>query len=327
MSNARRVLPACAVVSLFCASMAFATQNSCPSTNDTIATRTLTGTGAPTYTNIAVPGNGTTSVSALTNANAGNGSGLGCTAVDLTFNNFAVANAAGSTNENTLPNALAESNAGATYLAQTTPDTLLFSTLQGDGSGGDGSATDGADNYKVNESESMTTATSYTVADAKSTGIWAVTLQINDITLGTSNGGDGSGTVSVYVCEGANSTFTGGTSTAPTGCSNGGTLVKDTGVALAQEATQSIAVSLTTLKPTAIDVMDVFTLTSAEGGTGTCTGAECDETGFLTWDNQFAESPEPSTFILLGTALAAIGLLRLRASRIRCNRVRIQPLA
>ena len=38
-----------------------------------------------------------------------------------------------------------------------------------------------------------------------------------------------------------------------------------------------------------------------------------EETGFLTWSDQFEESPEPSTFILLGTALGGIALLRLRA--------------
>jgi hypothetical protein len=36
------------------------------------------------------------------------------------------------------------------------------------------------------------------------------------------------------------------------------------------------------------------------------------EIGFLSFDNQFTEAPEPSTFGLLGTTLAALGLMAFR---------------
>jgi hypothetical protein len=282
-------------LTLLSASLSWGTTNSCPSSTSSTISRTLTS--GPTYSGVQVPGTGTSTNGALTNANAGNGAGLGCTAVNLTFNNFTVASSG--TNESSLPNASVEGTAGATYIAQTTADLLLFSTLQGAGTGADGSAQDGTLNYKVDQSESMTAATAFTVADSK-TSILSVTLSVNDITIASA---DGSGTASFYVCEGGTFTGGGGGVNAPTGCSSGGTLVKDANVALIQEANQTITLALP-LHPATIDVEQIFTLSSS--------AATTDETGFLTFDDQFQESPEPSTFILLSTSLAAVAVLKHR---------------
>jgi hypothetical protein len=88
----------------------------------------------------------------------------------------------------------------------------------------------------------------------------------------------------------------------------GGTSFSSTGtIALIQEASEVASLGLSS-HPKNIDVTEVFTLTCT-------TACGFDETGFLTWSDQFEESPEPSTFILLGTALAGIALLRLRSHR------------
>jgi hypothetical protein len=75
-------------------------------------------------------------------------------------------------------------------------------------------------------------------------------------------------------------------------------------ITLAQLASQTASISFAG-HPTHVDVTQVITLT---GGTGN------NEIGFLTFSDQFEESPEPSTFVLLGTALAAVVFTRVRSA-------------
>jgi hypothetical protein len=279
----------------FTAMTSFASINNCPVT---IGSLSRTFTGGPTYSGVVVPGS--TTSTPLANSLSALGT-AGCTAIDLTFSNFAVVGTG--TNENTLP------SLAGTYLSvtptgttQTGPDTLLFATLQGDGTGADGAQNDGVDNYKVNNSETFTTTQSYAVTDSVATGILEVLLSVNDITIATG----GSGSVSIDTClKGTGTTNPTGNITTQAACNTavGGTGVFQTStITLAQLAAQTAAIYLTG-HPTYVDVTQVITLTGGTGG---------NETGFLTFSDQFEETPEPSTFLLLGPALALAGF---RAAR------------
>jgi len=178
------------------------------------------------------------------------------------------------------------------------PDTLLFSTLQGDGSSlTDGTQNDGLDNYKVDSSQSMTGTTSFTVNDAGSSGIWNVLLGVNGVAIG---GAGDSVTASINVCEGGTEmgVVTSG------GCSGaGGTYVSLGPITLTQSAAQTINLALPA-HPTYIDVSETFTLTcSGCGSSGTYY-----EVALLTFSDQFDESPEPATFGLMAASLLGLGL-------------------
>ncbi len=282
---------------------AFASTNNCPgnsTSGPTPGSITSTLAGGPTYSNITVPGASTTN-----NLTAVNGGG-GCTAIDLSFNNFAVTSSG--TNENALPTAagtyVSITPAGTT---QTSPDTLLFSTVQGDGSNAtDGGLNDGVLNTKVIGSESFNSTMSYGVTNSSATGIYAVVLTVNAITISAG----GSGTVTIDTClQGTGADQPTGNITNAVACkiaSGGGMgagIFQSSTITLAQLASQSTTISLATNSAYA-DITQVIKLNCSSCGTN--------ETGFLTFSDQFDESPEPSTFVLLGTALAGVALLRFR---------------
>jgi len=275
---------------------AFAGINSCPVTTGSV---NRTFTGGPTYSNVVVPGAGTgnplsNSLSAL-DAAAG-----GCTTIDLTFSNFALVSSG--TNEGTLP------SLAGTYLSvtptgttQTGPDTLLFSALQGNGTGADGASNDGVDNFKLNNNEAFTTTMSYGVADSAGTGILAVVLTVNDITISAG----GSGFVTIDTCSKGATVITGSiTSAAACTAAAPGAVFTSTTITLAQLASQSATVSLAST-PTYVNVTQVISLT--------CNACGINETGFLTFSDQFLETPEPSTFVVLVPLLCLMVYRRFRA--------------
>ena len=108
---------------------AFAAINNCP-TSTTSTTRAFTGGSSYTFS-IPGTGAGTTISNSLTGVNAQN-SNTGCTAIDLSFNNFNVA----STGTNDVSNVLATASNTYMFLSpngttQTSPDTVNFATIQG----------------------------------------------------------------------------------------------------------------------------------------------------------------------------------------------------
>jgi hypothetical protein len=279
---------------------AFGAINNCP-TSSTSLSRTFTG-GSP-YT-VTVPGTGTggTPGTPISNSLTGVNATSGCTAIDLTFSNFSIASAG--TNENTLP------SLDGTYMflspsgtTQTNPDTVTFADLQGTGLGADNKVNDGADNYKV-QATSFTTTQSYDVTDSTGPGIEAIVLTVFGVTIQAG----ATGSIMLDICQQGTGAHTpnGAVTTGPE-CDTavGGT----GGVFQHVTLTLSTAASLTAeLFPTGhsgyVDVTQVISLTGATGATN--------ETGFLTFSDQFQESPEPSTFLLMGSALAGVVALHLR---------------
>jgi hypothetical protein len=273
----------------FTSTIAIAAPAACPTSVASLS-RTFSGTGAPSWT-VNVPGSSTTNnLANLTTAGT-----TGCFATDLTFSAFAVS----STDTGTLDTP-APTTAG-TYLAQNpNPDTLLFSTLQGSGLGADGAQDDGTDNTKVDTTETLATTVSYGVSDSVGTGLFGVELTINGITVQTG----GSGSFTIDSCSKGATVITGNITTAGQCTTAGGNVFSTSGpITLMQGQTQSVSLSFGATHPTFVDLTEVFNLA--------CTSCGTTETGFLSFDNDFFESPEPSTFALFGTALAAIGAIAL----------------
>jgi hypothetical protein len=272
---------------------AFAAPAACPTSIAPI-TRTFSGAGAPTWT-VNAPGSSTVNnLAGLTTAGT-----TGCFATDLTFSAFAVSSISTGTLDSPAP------TAAGTYLAQSpNADTLLFSGLQGAGTGADGAQDDGTDNLKVDTTETLSSTLSYAVQDSKSSGLFGIGLTINGITVNTG----GSGTVTLDTCSKTTSIATGITTLAA--CTTaGGTWLTSTAIALVQGQTQNVSLSFGATHPAFVDVTEIFSLA--------CTSCTTTETGLLSFDNQFAEAPEPSTFGLLGTALAGIGAMAFRKRRVR----------
>jgi hypothetical protein len=285
---------------------AFASSNNCPGNSTTgppPGSVTSTLTGGPTYSNITLPGASTTN-------NLASLGSAGCTAIDLSFSNFTQTSSG--TGENALP------SAGGTYVSitpagtvATTPDTLLFSTIQGDASNStDGQLNDGVLNTKVDGTESLTSTISYGVTNSAPTGIYAVVLSVNGITIAAG----GSGTVTIDTCLQGNGVDqpTGNITNAveckiAAGGGMGAGIFQSSTITLAQLVSQSTTINLA-MNSTYADITQVIHLSCSSCGTN--------ETGFLTFSDQFQESPEPSTFILIGTGLGAAALVRFR----RCKK-------
>ena len=284
----------------------FAAVNNCPTANTSLS-RTFTG-GNP-YT-VSTPGTGAGSSpisNSLTGVNAelaAGGGTPGCTAIDLAFSNFAVTSS-GTNDVGVLP------SAGGTYMfvspsgtTQTNPDILTFATIQGTGAAADGAVNDGTTNYKTQTGQTFTSTMSYGVADSAPSGIEGVLVTVFGIMVQTG----GSGSMVVDTCaKGTGSINPTGNITTQAQCN---TAVGGTGVFQTTTITLSTAASLAgeilpTGHPSYINITQVITVT---GGS-----AANNETGFLTFSDEFFETPEPSTFLLLGAGLALAGLTRFRA--------------
>jgi hypothetical protein len=122
----------------------------------------------------------------------------------------------------------------------------------------------------------------------------------------------GAASITIDICEGSQT----GVITTALACT-GGTFVTST-LTLATSTQQTLSIPLTAF-PSAFDITTIINMN--DNGANKVDGFDAFSEGFE------EGTPEPSTFVLLGTALAAVGLLRLRARRIRSNRLRIQPLS
>jgi len=191
-------------------------------------------------------------------------------------------------------------SAAGTYLASTVSgneDNLLFSTLRGTNTGPDGGNNDGTDNTKVNGTDRLSDTTSYAVA-AGSADLLNVELIVSGIDIHASAGGGGS--VEIETCVG--STLANAMSA---GCS-AGTLQTQT---ITLSTASSLNTTITFASPAQfVGVTDVIAVA--------CNLCTTNESGFLAWSNNFDDSsPEPSTFVLMGTALAAVAFLAYRRRR------------
>jgi hypothetical protein len=212
----------------------------------------------------------------------------GCASGNIAFSNLAATS--GSAATTTYLSTLANQS-----LSLTTPVFGVFSAIRGtDNSGTDGGSNDDVNNWNASASGTTTINNRYEFTTTGPTvAYFAFMLE------GQSLGGAGllgvAGTITgdVYLCIGAN--FTASTSNT---CS--GTLQT---IALVS-GTTSYAVQLT-MATANVGVLNNIVLA---GGTGVLAGA----TYLTAFDDEFEVSPEPSTFILLGSALAGLAALRLR---------------
>jgi len=214
----------------------------------------------------------------------------GCQGTDINFQNFT---------ETETP--LGTTTAAGTYVSTLTNQDItagavdaLFSTVRGaDGSGsggnGDGGKNDAVNNWEYN-STANTITVNYTEATTSGPGVQFFALSMNGVQ-------DGSGGITGTISLCAGGTFVSAVCT-------GGTL-------------QTISVTNGTnfyvlnlgAQYTQIGIENSFTLNGSTGASG-------GNRAFITsFSDDFEETPEPSTFVLLGSALAAVGLLRLRARR------------
>ena len=250
---------------------------------------TATGTANAAFTGGASPSAkvpdataGTDNVSTLVTAG-------GCTTTDLLFSNFAVSTTGSSgTPENPLPTA-----AGTYFAAAPTEYEALFSTR-----GPDGSA-DTTLNTKENGTETLVDTTSFAVSVNSGSPISTVTMTVSGIGIHASVGA--SGTYELEVC-------TGSTLVLAEAC---GTSQSSGAIALSTSTSLSTTIIISP-GSNFVEVIDTATLI--------CSGCTTNESGYLAFSDEL--NPEPSTFILMGTALAAVGLLRFRASRMRSSRIK-----
>ncbi len=285
---------------VFAAIAAFASPSACPTSTNTLD-RTFTGGSAMTTT---APSETTAGTDDLTTINTA----AGCTAINLTFSNFTQAYTA--TLENGNP------GLSGSYLASTAgtnQDTLLFSTVLADTSEGPPqvvSTIDSVDNTKANSSDSGSDTYSYTAQVGSGPGILSIQLSVNAITVATG----GSGTVTIYTCQkGTGSTNPTGATTTQAACNaavGGGAAVgvfKSAVVTLATDDSGGITNSISLGSAAAyVDVTQVLSITGA---------STTSETGFLTWDDTFEETPEPATLGLIGVGFVALGFARKKWKR------------
>jgi hypothetical protein len=278
-------------------SLGWATTNSCP--NTTASSSVNNGPGGNTVT---IPG-----------AGPGNdfgtlGSG-GCTAVDLNFSNFnnSTFTGAGMNGIETAAGTyMAETPAGTSNNPGTNPDVLLFGTVRGAANVGiDGNNNDGNNNWVVGHGNGeITNDITFNVANSGNNpgaAIRNIVLTAYDPNIDPST----SGTITLDICEGAapNTQIT--TSAACT--SAGGTAFVTSSLTLATSLAGTLTLSVPLIAlPNAFDITTVIDLKN-NGGTGHFAGLDA-------FSEEFDEgTPEPSTFVLMGTALAVIGALRLHA--------------
>ena len=224
------------------------------------------------------------------------GSAIGCTAVNMTFSNFTGSfTGAGANGIETLGGTyMAETPAGT---ANTSLDTLLFATVRGSaGVPTDGNSNDGNNNWIANSHTTVTDEISYSVTDSAAS-VASIVLTAFGANVDPSAGGS----IIVDVCEGIATSAT-ITSTGACGLA-GGTFVTQT-LTLSTLASQSLTISLGA--PTSFDITTEIILS---GGGGSHIGSFDDFTESF---DDGTTLPEPSTFVLMGTALAGIGFLRSR---------------
>jgi hypothetical protein len=252
--------------------------------------------------------------------------GTGCFYVDSTFSNMSTVTDTGTYNgaavqpstSNIFLNAIGSTTSVADFTATSsdwtdngfgTP-TTKFDYVAGTVDGSGTTYTNGTDDYTTPTTgkawyESSITLSLGTIADSGA-GNYAqveVAFCLNNTALGTT-GACAAGTGSAYgsiTIKDLNGTYS-FTCVGLSGASTSGCMTNDFAV-----SGDTVTFTLPT-PDLAISLFDTVTLNQQAAGTVSLAD-------FDTSFGQEEEAPEPSTFILLGSALAAIGLLRLRARR------------
>ena len=261
------------------AAAAFGATNACPPSNGS----GLPASGAVVDNNVSSPG-----------FPGGPGPAGTCTAVDLTFSNFAVIN---------LVNRLyVYGGGGAGNNPVANPLFLTFATERGTATGVDTSNDDGVNNF------TNKVTTPFVVGFQDTANVISGTDKIDQLKI--SVGGlviNGSANLQVIACENVSisGNFTAGQCTTA-----GGTVVTQT---LDLSTATSLTLALT--PTTVVSINNKVTLVGLGGG-GTNNASS-----FLTMTNEFDQitapigTPEPATFAMLGSALVGLGFLRHRRGK------------
>src|SRR5258708_6700764 len=197
--------------------IALGATNNCPQVTSTQFTATVPGPagGSPDNT--------------LTAANNINGAGLGCTSLDLTFNNFNVSATAGNaiTNSSTY---IYQSPSGTAYNEFTTPTTITFATVRG-------TTDDTTNNFESTSGTHVNDQITYTADAAPGTALSSLVLAVTNTAI-DSNGG--TATIQVNLCLGGTGT---GVITTSAGCiAVGGVFLNPTFTLLSNAGTQMFTV-------------------------------------------------------------------------------------
>lgn len=287
-----------AAIAAMSAPFTFASLDSCITPSSTSASgRTDTTSGVPIAAN---PGSGADDFASLSTSPV-----TGCSGTDINFQNFTQTGVSSG-----------NGGSGGVYVSLLSNSDLsagavdaVFSTIRGsDGSSG-GSSTygNGGTNDDRNNWTGGSSGDTYVVDyTANATGgayFQYVTIDLNGLNIGAA-GYDGSagsfaGTISLCLGGTWSSGGTGGT------CSAGNGNI-DTITYVAGTNTYNVALSTTY---TTIGIENSFTLTNGSGYQG-------GTTWLTSFDEDFAESPEPGSFLLLGAGLAGLAFVRLRKHRV-----------
>ncbi len=288
----------------------FATSNNCPGSVTPTGVGTNNNSGDPNHLPIAASnantsgsgGNGLAAINAQTNGFS-TGVTSGCGAVNQTFGNFNVSNS--------------PSGGASTYawMSQNSTSTNLFFTGLA-GTDANPGTRDNTNGYTVNGTNGTTGTndaeiqylTQFGTGTAKSVTTDSVLLvTINGVTMNTN--ANSSIVVTINLCGNATSA---GTATIANqadctalGGSSGGFSSATHTFTTASNLTGTGTLQFAFVLPSGFSSFAVDTdITLNARGTGSTTS-------FISFEESF-ESPEPSTFILLGSALAGVAWLRRR---------------
>ncbi len=279
---------------------------------------------------LAIPSvwGGVTSCSAIppgtTLATLGTGAGNGCASIDLSYTNFALSNATATGAGTTLPTSsnLYAYSTGTAAIGNTVGPVDLFT--DGFASvGGNGTAF--SETATISAQVTANTGGSYTggTYPSPTSGMWTITgLQLNPTASG---GGSETIVITENFCVGATSatvgsggctaaeqgtltaTYNGSSAAAFTCTFNGST----SGVCGGNGASSSASFSSLGYAVTTVAISETANL-SATGVHGSATLTDIEN--IFTESTAAAATPEPSSFVLMGCALAGLVLL---SSRIR----------